>query len=146
MRGHFIILISGLLIGSWLILHDPDVQKLFSFNVLSWSLKVFQIFKIAFKSYDLSKWHGLYGLFVCPNQPDDDIHSDYSYLDTLEIPINSTLKHRSMEFSTYSGAQSKNCIPIQNSLMTCNIWGTVYGSHRGSPFCIGVKCATKLHL
>ena len=30
-------------------------------------------------------------LYVCPNHMDDDIHSDHCYLDTLGIPLNSTL-------------------------------------------------------
>ncbi len=30
-------------------------------------------------------------LYVCPNHPDDDIHSDHSYPDTIGIPLNSTL-------------------------------------------------------
>ncbi len=30
-------------------------------------------------------------LYVCPNHTDDDLHSDHSYLDTLEIPLNSAL-------------------------------------------------------
>ncbi len=32
-------------------------------------------------------------LYVCPNHMDDDIHSDHSYLDTLGIPLNSTLRN-----------------------------------------------------
>ena len=30
-------------------------------------------------------------LYVCKNHTDDDVHSDHSYLDTLGIPLNSTL-------------------------------------------------------
>ena len=30
-------------------------------------------------------------LHVCPKHTDADIHSDHSYLDTLGIPLNSTL-------------------------------------------------------
>ncbi len=52
------------------------------------------------KRYDLSEWHGLFNglddlkvaLYVCPDHMDDDIHSDHSYLDTLGIPLNPTLK------------------------------------------------------
>ncbi len=29
--------------------------------------------------------------YVCPNHTNDDIYSDHSYLDTLGIPLNSTL-------------------------------------------------------
>ncbi len=53
---------------------------------------------MAFNSYELSEWHGLYGLgrhneppddfkvalYVCPNHTDDDIHSDHGYLETLD--------------------------------------------------------------
>ncbi len=31
-------------------------------------------------------------LYVCPSHTDADIHSDHSYLDTLGIPLNSTLR------------------------------------------------------
>ncbi len=36
-------------------------------------------------------------VYVCPNHTDNDIHSDHSYLYTLRIPLNSTLKRSSMD-------------------------------------------------
>ena len=41
-------------------------------------------------------------LYVWPNHMDDDIHSDHSYLDTLGIPLNSTLMSL-MHRSIYTG-------------------------------------------
>ncbi len=36
-------------------------------------------------------------LYVFPNHMDDDIHSDHSYLDTLGIPLNSSLRAVSLK-------------------------------------------------
>ena len=51
---------------------------------------------MAFKSYDLSEWHGMcgFGRHVCQYHTEGDIHSDHSYSDTLGIPLNSTLIER----------------------------------------------------
>ncbi len=56
-----------------------------------------QIIKIAFKGYGLSEYHRPFDLGrhieppvvlrVFPNHKDDDIHSDRSYLEILEMPL-----------------------------------------------------------
>ena len=49
-------------------------------------------------------------LYVWQNHMDDDIHSDHSYLDTLRIPLNSTL----------SAAKKQRCSILKQSMTLCN--------------------------